>query len=113
MNRALYLLFLETRSNPVEKLKEALDIVAPLVITKTVKTGFAKNYTVPVPLTQRQRNRMALLWILKASDSKASNDFSVRLCDEVLHVLSGKSALMEKRVLNHKMAIANRSYLSI
>lgn len=56
---------------------------------------------------------MALLWILKASDSKASNDFSVRLCDEVLHVLSGKSALMEKRVLNHKMAIANRSYLSI
>lgn len=113
LNRALYLLFLETRSNPVEKLKEALDIVAPLVITKTVKTGFAKNYTVPVPLTQRQRNRMALLWILKASDSKASNDFSVRLCDEVLHVLSGKSALMEKRVLNHKMAIANRSYLSI
>lgn len=113
LNRALYLLFLETRSNPVEKLKEALDIVAPVVITKTVKTGFAKNFTVPVPLTQRQRNRMALLWILKSCDSKASNDFSVRLCDELMHVLGGKSALMDKRVLSHKMAIANRSYLSI
>lgn len=113
LNRALYLLFLETRSNPVEKLKEALDIVAPIVVTKTVKTGFAKNYTVPVPLTQRQRNRMALLWILNSSDSKASNDFSVRLCDEILHVLSGKSSLMDKKVLSHKMAIANRSYLSI
>ena len=113
LNRALYLLFLETRSNPVEKLKEALDIVAPIVVTKTVKTGFAKNYTVPVPLTQRQRNRMALLWILNSSDSKASNNFAVRLCDEILHVLSGKSSLMDKRVLSHKMAIANRSYLSI
>lgn len=113
LNRALYLLFLETRSNPVEKFKEALDIVAPVVVTKTVKTGFAKNYTVPVPLTERQRNRMALLWILKSSDSKASNDFSVRLCDEILHVLSGKSALMDKRVLSHKLAIANRSYLTI
>lgn len=113
LNRALYLLFLETRSNPVETLKEALDIVAPIVVTKTVKTGFAKNFTVPVPLTQRQRNRMALLWILKSCDSKASNDFSVRLCDEILHVLGGKSALMEKRVLSHKMAIANRSYLTI
>ena len=113
LNRALYLLFLETRSNPVEKLKQALDIVAPIVVTKTVKTGFAKNYTVPAPLTQRQRNRMALLWILSASDSKASNDFPVRLCDEILHVLSGKSSLIEKRVLSHKLAIANRSYLSI
>lgn len=113
LNRALYLLFLETRNNPVEKLKEALDIVAPIVVTKTVKTGFAKNYTVPVPLTQRQRDRMALMWILKSCDSKASNDFSVRLCDEIVHVLSGKSSLMEKRVLNHKMAIANRSYLTI
>lgn len=113
LNRALYLLFLETRENPVNKLKEALDLVAPIVVTKTVKTGFAKNFTVPVPLTQRQRNRMALLWILKSSDSKASNDFSVRLCDEILHVLSGKSSLMDKRVLSHKLAIANRSYLSI
>lgn len=113
LNRALYLLFLETRSNPVEKLKEALDIVAPIVVTKTIKTGFAKNYTVPVPLTQRQRNRMALLWILNSCDSKASNDFSVRLCDEILHVLSGKSSLMDKRILSHKMAIANRSYLTI
>jgi ribosomal protein S7 len=113
LNRTLYLLFLETRSNPVEKLKEALDIVAPIVVTKTVKTGFAKNFTVPVPLTQRQRDRMALMWILKSCDSKASNDFSVRLCDEIMHVLGGKSALMDKRVLNHKMAIANRSYLTI
>lgn len=113
LNRCLYLLFLETRANPVLKFKEALDIVAPIVVTKTVKTGYAKNYTVPVPLTQRQRDRMALIWILKSCDSKASNDFSVRLCDEILHVLSGKSSLMDKHVLAHKLAIANRSYLTI
>lgn len=113
LNRTLYLLFLETRKNPVELLKKALDLVAPLVITKTVKTGFAKNFTVPVPLTQRQRDRMALTWILQSCESKASNDFPVRLCEEILFVLTGKSKLMDKRVLSHKMAISNRSYLKI
>ncbi|ODV84204.1 hypothetical protein CANARDRAFT_29359 [[Candida] arabinofermentans NRRL YB-2248] len=113
LNRALYLLFLETRKNPVDLLKEALDIAAPLVITKTVKTGFAKNFTVPVPLTPRQRNRMAFLWILDASDSRTSNDFSVRLSEEILTVVQGKSRILDKRTLNHKAAIANRAYLKI
>lgn len=113
LNRTLYLLFLETRENPIELLKKALDLVAPLVITKTVKTGFAKNFTVPSPLTQRQRDRMALKWILDSCDSKASNDFPVRLCEEIMFVLTGKSKLMDKRVLSHKMAISNRSYLKI
>ncbi|GMM30099.1 mitochondrial 37S ribosomal protein [Martiniozyma asiatica (nom. inval.)] len=113
VNRTLYLLYLHTRQDPVEQLKKALDMCAPLVITKTVKTGFAKNFTIPVPLTPRQRNRMALMWILSSSDSRASNDFPVRLCDELLNVLAGSSKIMDKRALNHKMAITNRSYLKI
>ncbi|VEU21819.1 DEKNAAC102335 [Brettanomyces naardenensis] len=113
LNRALYLIYLKTRSDPVELLKKALDTAAPLVITKTVKTGFAKNYIVPVPLTARQRNRMAFLWILEASDSRASNDFPVRLAEEIMNVYSGNSKILEKRVLSHKLAIANRSYLRI
>ncbi|QPG74973.1 hypothetical protein FOA43_002312 [Brettanomyces nanus] len=113
VNRALYLIYLQTRTNPVELLKKALDTAAPLVITKTVKTGFAKNYIVPVPLTARQRNRMAFLWILDSSDSRASNDFSVRLAEEIINVYKGNSKILEKRVLSHKLAIANRSYLRI
>ena len=113
VNRALYLIYLKTRSNPVDILKSALDTAAPLVITKTVKTGFAKNFIVPVPLTSRQRNRMAFLWILDSSDSRASNDFSVRLAEEILNVSEGNSRIMEKKALSHKLAIANRSYLRI
>ena len=113
VNRALYLIYLKTRSNPVDILKSALDTAAPLVITKTVKTGFAKNFIVPVPLTSRQRNRMAFLWILDSSDSRASNDFSVRLAEEILNVNEGNSRIMEKKALSHKLAIANRSYLRI
>lgn len=113
INRALYLIYLKTRADPVDVLKSALDTAAPLVITKTVKTGFAKNYIVPVPLSSRQRNRMAFLWILDSSDSRASNDFSVRLAEEILNVNDGNSRIMEKKALSHKLAIANRSYLRI
>lgn len=113
LNRALYIIYLKTRTDPVQLLKKALDTAAPLVITKTVKTGFAKNYIVPVPLSARQRNRMAFLWILDSSDSRASNDFAVRLAEEILNVYNGNSRILEKRVLSHKLAIANRSYLRI
>lgn len=113
LNKALYLIYLELRKNPVEILKEALDMAAPLVITKVIKTGFAKNYSVPIPLTPRQRNRMAFNWILSSCDSKASNDFSVRLSEEIVQIIGGKSKLFDKKQLAHRLAITNRSYLKI
>ncbi|OUM54527.1 hypothetical protein BVG19_g3932 [[Candida] boidinii] len=113
LNKALYLIYLELRKNPVDILKEALDMAAPLVITKVIKTGFAKNYSVPIPLTPRQRNRMAFNWILSSCDSKASNDFSVRLSEEIIQIIGGKSKLFDKKQLAHRLAITNRSYLKI
>ncbi|KAH3665578.1 hypothetical protein OGAPHI_003765 [Ogataea philodendri] len=113
INRALYLVYLETRENPVEILKKCLDAVAPLVVTRVVKTGFAKNYSVPTPLTPRQRLRIGFKWILESSDSRASNDFPVRLSEEILNIHRGNSKLTEKRVTLHKQAMAVRSYLRL
>ncbi|KAG7928193.1 hypothetical protein KL925_001493 [Ogataea polymorpha] len=113
INQALYLVYLETRENPVEILKQVLDTVAPLVVTRVVKTGFAKNYSIPAALTPRQRMRTGFKWILEASDSRASNDFPVRLAEEILNVYRGNSKLLEKKISLHKQAIAVRSYLKL
>ncbi|OBA16524.1 uncharacterized protein OGAPODRAFT_38004, partial [Ogataea polymorpha] len=113
INQALYLVYLETRENPVEILKQVLDTVAPLVVTRVVKTGFAKNYSIPAALTPRQRMRTGFKWILEASDSRASNDFPVRLAEEIMNVYRGNSKLLEKKISLHKQAIAVRSYLKL
>ncbi|KAG7835201.1 hypothetical protein KL943_002516 [Ogataea angusta] len=113
INQALYLVYLETRENPVDILKQVLDTVAPLVVTRVVKTGFAKNYSIPAPLTPRQRMRTGFKWILEASDSRASNDFPVRLAEEILNVYRGNSKLFEKKTSLHKQAISVRSYLKL
>ncbi|KAG7791502.1 hypothetical protein KL910_001628 [Ogataea haglerorum] len=113
INQALYLVYLETRENPVDILKQVIDTVAPLVVTRVVKTGFAKNYSIPAPLTPRQRMRTGFKWILEASDSRASNDFPVRLAEEILNVYRGNSKLLEKKTSLHKQAISVRSYLKL
>lgn len=113
LSRALYLVYLNKRKNPVEILKDCLDNLAPLMKTKTMKTGFAKNVTVPMPLSQRQRNRIAFQWILEGSDKRKSNDISVRLSEEILSVYEGKSSGFEKKALMHKQSVAHRGYLKL
>ncbi|ANZ74826.1 BA75_01445T0 [Komagataella pastoris] len=113
LSKALYLVFLQKRKDPVELLRGCLDSLGPLCSTKTMKTGFAKNVTVPVPLSTRQRNRLAFKWILEGSDKRASKDFSVRLAEEIVSVIDGKSSGFEKRSLMHKQAALHRAYLKL
>ena len=113
LSRALYIVFCQTRKDPVKVLKEALDVLAPLMIVKTFKTGVAKATVVPVPLNQRQRFRLAWKWIAESSAKRSSSEFSVRLGEELVSVFNGNSAGFEKRDSIHKTAIAHRSYINL
>ncbi|KAH3680159.1 hypothetical protein WICPIJ_008372 [Wickerhamomyces pijperi] len=113
LTRALYIVRLKTREDPVEILKETLDKLGPLMETKTYKTRIAKNLVVPVPLTERQRFRRAFLWILEGSDKRRSKDFSVRLGEEIVEAYNGKSSGYEKRLQLHKSAILHRAYVKL
>lgn len=113
ISRALYFLHCKTRKDPVELLKKALDDMAPLIMVKTFNTGVAKAAVIPVPLSQRQRNRIAWKWIVEGANKRVSNDFAVRLGEELVAVYEGKSSGFEKRDQMHKTAIAHRSYIQL
>lgn len=113
MARALYIVRLKLREDPVEALKQTLDKLGPLMETKTYKTRVAKNLVVPVPLTERQRFRRAFLWILEGSDKRRSKDFSVRLGEEIIDAYNGKSSGYDKRLQLHKQAILHRAYVKL
>lgn len=113
ISRALYLVYCQTRKDPIELLKKTLDDVAPLMVTKTFNTGVAKALQVPVPLNQRQRIRMAWKWITEGSNQRASSDFAVRLGEEIVAVSKGLGSALDKRDQIHKTAIAHRSYIKL
>lgn len=113
VSRALYIVYLKTRQDPVKVLYETIDKLAPLMGTMTHKTGTAKNRIVPYPLNTRQRNRYAIRWILEGADKKKSPSFSVRLAEEIVLAYEGKSSGYEKKAQMHKVAIAQRAYIQV
>lgn len=113
LSRALYLLFCNARKDPIEILKKSLDDLAPLMVVKTFSTGVAKKSVVPIPLSERQRHRIAWKWIVESANKRVSSDFAVRLGEELIAVYKGKSSAYEKRDQMHKAAIANRAYITL
>ncbi|SMN21031.1 similar to Saccharomyces cerevisiae YJR113C RSM7 Mitochondrial ribosomal protein of the small subunit, has similarity to E. coli S7 ribosomal protein [Maudiozyma saulgeensis] len=113
ISRALYLVFLQTRKDPIELLKNSLDELAPLMIVKTFNTGIAKASIIPVPLSKRQRTRIAWKWVIDASKNRASSDFAVRLAEEIVAVSKGLGSAFDRRDQIHKTAIAHRSYIKL
>lgn len=111
--RALYIVYLKTRIDPVTVLAETLDKLAPIVTTKTVITGFAKNQSVPVPLNQRQRNRLAITWILAGAQNKRSPNMLVRLAEEIISAYEGKLSGYDKKAQMHKAAMQQRAYIKL
>lgn len=111
--RALYIVYLKTRKDPLEVLYETVDKLSPLMTTVTQKTGTAKNKIVPFPLNTRQRNRFAITWILEGAEKKKSHSFPVRLAEEIISAYEGKSAGFDKKAQMHKVAISQRAFIEI
>ncbi|GMM52544.1 mitochondrial 37S ribosomal protein [Starmerella bacillaris] len=109
LNRAMYLVFLKKRTDPAAALLAALDSMAPLVQLHKISDGGARVETVPVPYSAVKRIGKAWKWVLEASDKRQSRDFSVRLAEEIIAAIDGKSSGYEKCSVIHKAAIANRS----
>lgn len=113
LNKALHLVYCQTRLDPVKLLKDSLVKLAPLMITKTFRTGIAKASMIPVPLNQRQRNRMAWGWIIESANKRNSSDLSVRLAEELLAIHRGDSSCFDKKFQIQKTAISNRAYIKV
>ncbi|CAD1809336.1 Ribosomal protein S7p/S5e family protein [Candida parapsilosis] len=113
VSRAFYIVQMKLRKDPIQVLKDTLDKLGPLVTTKSISTGVAKRRIVPIPLNERQRNRYAITWILEASKNRKSNDFAVRLAEELINAYEGKSSGYDKKAQMHKQATQQRAYISL
>lgn len=109
VNRALYLAFLKLRQDPVALLMTALDKMAPLAQLHRIGDGGARVEVFPVPYSATKRIGIAWKWVIEASQRRQSRDFAVRLGEEIVSAIEGKSPGFEKSSAIHKSAVANRS----
>ncbi|KAG0252025.1 hypothetical protein DFQ27_008321 [Actinomortierella ambigua] len=103
-----------TQSDPYEIVLDAIAQTCPILKLTAIKKG-SKVLQVPTPMTERQRRRKAIVWILEASDSRKRSEkyFGDRLASEMLAVVNGNSGALRKKEALHKMALANRANASL
>ena len=71
---------------------------------------------IPVPLGLRQRRRQAFMWILDAASKRRSNGsgkdmFALRVAQELIAVVEGRSGVWDRRGAVHRLATAARANL--
>src|ERR1700691_4584008 len=79
-----------TRAEPLQILREAVFAASPAVRVAMHKKG-AKNIATPMPLSEKQRTRFGVEWILQASEKKAGKSLEIRLAKEMVAVVQGTS----------------------
>lgn len=99
--------------NPVLYLALVVDSVAPLIKIRQQKgiIGGGAAVQIPIPLSERQRRRMAIRWIIDASDRRRDTYFGQRVANELVAVAEGRSNVWDRREHVHKIGVAGRSNL--
>ncbi|KAL7746235.1 hypothetical protein RI367_004056 [Sorochytrium milnesiophthora] len=100
--------FLPVGTSPEVLFAQAVATCAPIVDTKSFKRG-TKVMQIPRALTERQRSRKAIMWILEAAQKRTSKRFAERLGGEIADVLAGTSEAVKKKDALYKVALASRS----
>lgn len=99
--------------DPVLYLTLIVDSVTPLIKIRSQKgiAGGGAAVQIPVPLSERQRRRTAIQWIIDASKKRRDSKFANRVAQEVLAVAEGRSSVWDRREQVHKLGIAGRANL--
>lgn len=96
-----------TREPPMPIFRKAIELASPAVRMVNNRSG-AKVIPTPLPLSEKQRTRYAVHWILKASNGKPGRSLEERLAREIIGVIKGQSSALEEKLRVHRSAMINR-----
>ena len=96
-----------TRAPPLEIVREAVLLAAPAVRTMSHTRG-GKIVSRPIALSEKQRTRYALKWIIKASDNRPGQALEERLAREIIAIVQRTSSVLTEKERAHTFAMVNR-----
>ena len=95
--------------SPLETLEKALTNVTPPVEVRSRRVGGA-NYQVPVPVTERRQEALAVRWIVDACRARKGIGFAEILAEEILNAYNSTGSAMKKKEDVLRMAEASKAF---
>ena len=99
----------EKEKKPLEVFLAAIDNVQPQIETRSRRVGGA-TYQVPVEVSGRRKQALAIRWIIDAARKRNENSMIDRLANELLDANNKRGAAIKKNEDTRKMAEANRAF---
>ena len=93
----------------IEIFKKALENVAPILEVKSKRIGGA-TYQVPIEISERRRQALAMRWIINYAQSRKGNTMSDRLSAELIAAAKNEGSSVKKKEDTHRMAEANKAF---
>lgn len=93
----------------IEFVHTAIDNVRPALEIKSRRVGGA-NYQVPVPVSPKRQETLAIRWIIDISRSKTGKSFDKLLEVEMVNAFNGEGDAIRKKTDVERMAEANKAF---
>ncbi len=94
---------------PIEVFKTAIENIKPLIEVRSKRVGGA-TYQVPISVTPKRQQSLALRWILAAVRAKKGRPVHMALADEIMAGFNKEGAAYTTKENIHKMAEANKAF---
>jgi small subunit ribosomal protein S7 len=95
--------------DPLEVFIKALENVKPVIEVKSRRVGGA-TYQVPVEISEKRRDALAMRWIINYSRERHGRTMSEKLSDELFDAYNSTGSSFKKKEDTHKMAEANKAF---
>jgi small subunit ribosomal protein S7 len=95
--------------NPLDVFEAAVRNVKPLVEVKSKRVGGA-TYQVPVEVSRKRQQTLAIRWILEAARGRKGRPFHERLAAELVDAYNKEGNAIKTRENTHRMAEANKAF---
>ncbi|MFH1550482.1 MAG: 30S ribosomal protein S7 [Planctomycetota bacterium] len=97
------------KPEPIEVFRTAIENVKPEIQVRSRRVG-GQTYQVPMAVTAKRRQSLAVKWIVQAARSKKGKPMAVKLANEIVAAFNKEGDAITKRENVHKMAEANRLF---
>nr|CAD7430909.1 unnamed protein product [Timema monikensis] len=97
-------------TNPLIVFYRAVENCKPLLQLSPIKRG-GVTYQVPVPITEKRSNFLAMKWLIEAAqDKERTVHFPEKLAWELLDASSNQGRVVKRKQELHRQCEANRAY---
>jgi small subunit ribosomal protein S7 len=95
--------------DPLEVVTTALNHLKPVVEVRSRRVGGA-NYQVPIEVSRKRQQSLAIRWLLEASRAKKGKPMAQGLAAELVDASNKTGAAYQTRENVHRMADANKAF---